>query len=202
MASSRVREDLTPIQRDILSHLDPVEPKTIYDVCEITGASYWQLYPNFQALIKHGLIQAGIYTSDKRKTYTKTDSSKTPKIHLRGPDNPRMSIWDIAKAAPQMTDDNQPIIGLLQDFPHLLLNLYEIAARSDAGYGYEPKTFAEQRNRLMALRSNLRNYLMGLEELLNHPAFSGDPKELTRCLMHDESNIISYNDILAVRNNA
>jgi hypothetical protein len=176
---------LNPQQVDILSHLDEEKPKTIYDVAEETGASYWALYPNFRKLESLGLILPGIYNIDKKKTYTRTDASSTPKFHFGGPMAQAISFWELAKQG-QATDSwSLPI--RIKRLPAIATGLYYIAGRIRYGYEFRMmKTdYMEFRSELVTLRNQLGWYHTAISNLLEHPVMSGDPKLIEDALMND-----------------
>jgi hypothetical protein len=174
---------LTPIQSDILSHLDEVKPKTIYDVAEETGATYWTLYPNFAKLVSLGLIIPGIYTKDKKKTYTRTDASSTPKFNFGGPLNQAISLWQLAN----IDYNSISLPDKIQRLPAIANLLYFVAGRLKHGFEFRMmKTdYMDTRAELVALRNQLGWYHTAVSNLLEHPVMSGDPKLIEDALMND-----------------
>lgn len=185
-------------EQDILDIIGPGEQLSKAEIAERLQCGEWGVYPHIRSLEAQGLLISNGFRRDRKKVYAKQDQNNTPKLHFQGLNSNAVSIWEIAKRAKVMTEAEQPIITSIVNLPLDLLLLYKIAARVNYGHEFERKEYLAIRSRLMTLKQRLENYLLATNELLAHPVMDGDPRELVRVLMQDETNPIAYEEIQAL----
>lgn len=185
----------SPQMLAIIDCLDEKTPKTMYEIADELGSSYWTLYPWFRKMEEMGLITAGPFRRDKKKTFTKTDLSRTPKIHLAGTDLPSIPLYKIALGAPTARAAGTTTGEYVNNFPYAVLRLYQLAASVEAGHDFDRAAFQGIRGDMVLLRNRMENMIGAVNELLAHPAMSGTSASLVDCLLSDPSNTLTREKI-------
>jgi hypothetical protein len=181
-------DSLNPQMQAILACLSDTQPMDMYTVAEQLGLTYWGVYPYFRKLEEIGLIRAGVFRTDKKKTYLLADLSGTPKLRMAGNNSAPVPIYKIATGAPTALKKGTEAGILINGFPYMLLRLYNLAASVQAGHPFDKETYHSIRKDMVGLRVRLENLLMALNEMIAHPAFSGSPNILVDSLMSDPQN--------------
>jgi hypothetical protein len=185
-----------PQMNAILDCLSETEAKDMYQVAEELGSSYWTIYPYFRKLEEMGLVAPGPFRSNRKKTFTKTDLSRTPKIHIAGVDNPPVEIFKIAGGAAVARKHGTETGKLVDGFPYMILRLYSLASQVQAGHNFDKAQYQSIRKDMVTMRNRLENMILAANELLSHPVLSGDANQLVDTLMNDDNSPLSREKIL------
>lgn len=184
-----------PKMTAILGVLNEDDPKDIYAVAEELDTSYWTLYPYFRKLEDLGLITAGPFRRDKKKTFTRIPIDGTPKLHVAGADKPPVEIYKIAAGAAISIKEGTALGKAADSFPYMLLRLYALASSVQAGHDFDKVAYQSIRSDLVSLRNRMEIMTGAVNEILAHPVMSGNRTDLIDILMGDPNSPLTRETI-------
>lgn len=180
---------------EILKCLDATEPRDMYEVADRLGVKYFAVYPYFRKLEEMGMITAGPFRKDSKKTFVLADTSGTPKIHTRGVDAAVTPIYKLASGAATAKNTGTETGVYVNNFPYMILRLYNLAFSVEAGHPFDRKVFQEIRGDMVMLKARMENMILACNELLAHPAMSGQANLLVDTLLGDPNNPLNRDTV-------
>lgn len=176
---------LNPRMNAVLEVMSPDEAMSVDEIADRMGVNYFAVYPYVRKLDEMALIKAQAFRRDNKKVYILADLTKTPKIHTLGPDKPPVEIYKIANSAALARNKGTENGVYINNFPYMLLRLYDLALSVQAGHAFDRAIYQGIRGDMISLRNRLEIMLGGLNEILAHPVLSGNPTILTDTLLGD-----------------